>query len=371
MDSLKSQKNLPLFAIALIMAAFAMGTACVSRQPIVLGLAGSFSGRDSALGISGRNAAELFVRQLNQAGGLGHRMVVLQTRDFASDESKTVGADRELLDLGAVAIVGHFTSASAVAALDFANRERIVLVCPTASAASLGGKRDFLFRTIMSSVGDAIAIAADLAATGRKRLLVIEARENKPYAETYTQSLAKSVQLVDDIGFDALADIDYGRIARARADAILIIANPIDTGSIAQELRLHKVAEPLYLSGFATTNSADLLASGGEALEGAWFVHQMVESQPALGPLIESYRSVYGVAPDSAAIETWDAMCLVKIVLEAGGLDRRSFYERICKVRSFQGSADLISLDDFGDATRPLYIFQIRDGKIQFSGRTG
>jgi branched-chain amino acid transport system substrate-binding protein len=357
-------------ASALLIAALAVGAiSCSVGRPIVIGLAGSFSGRNSDLAVSGRKAVELFVRKANEAGGVRGRRLELAMQDFASNPASVVSADAQLLRLGAVVVVGHFTSAEAVAALGFANRERIVIVSPTASAESLGGKDDYFFRTVMSSRYDPLALAADMAAKGRRRLLVIEVNQNRPYAETYTLSLAKSVEIADDISCASLGDFDYGRALRARTDAALVIASSIDAGSIAQELRLRGFAKPLYLSGFAATNSEAIIAGGGSAVEGAWFVHQIDLGDPALAPLAAEFHSIYGIAPDYAAIEAWDAMCLIKTVLEAGGLDRRAFYEIIHKTRSFQGAADLISLDQYGDAHRPLYIRVIKDHKIVTLGR--
>ncbi len=353
----------------LLAASAAIGISCSAGRPIVIGLAGSFSGRNSALAVSGRKAAELFVQKANNSGGVRGRKLALATSDFASDPAMVVPADTRLLSRGAVVIVGHFISEEAAAALDFANGKRIALVSPTASAESFSGKDDFFFRTVMSSGRDPLAIAADMASKGRKRLLVIEVNQNKPYDETYTGPLAKSVTIADDISGDSLGGIDYARALRSKADAALIIANSIDAGSIAQELRLRGFAKPLYLSGFAATNGEGVIASGGSAVEGAWFVHQIDESQPALAPLIAEFHAAYGTDPDYAALETWDAMCLVKTVLEAGGLDRRSFYRILRGTRSFRGAANLISLDEYGDAHRSLFIRVIKDHKIVTLGR--
>jgi branched-chain amino acid transport system substrate-binding protein len=354
--------------LAALVLALALAS-CADRRPLVLGLAGSFSGRDAALGVSGRNAAELFVRRVNEAGGLGGRILQLATRDFASELSRVVPGDRELLEAGAIAILGHFTSAQALAALDFANEERIALLCPTASAEALSGKRDCVFRTVMSSRNDAPALAADMARHGRKRLLVLEASQNKAYAETYTRPLASLVAVVDDIAFDDLEDVDYARAARARVDAVLIVANSIDAGTIAQELELRGLAKPLYLSGYAATSGEDIVASGGAAVEGAWFVHQIDETRPELAGIEADYLATYGVEADFAALETWDSMCLAKAVIEGGGVDRASFLKVASGLREFRGAADEIALDEYGDATRPLFARTIKDGRIVVLGR--
>jgi branched-chain amino acid transport system substrate-binding protein len=358
-----------LARLALLALLTLLAAACAAKPPIVIGLGGSMSGNDAALGVSGRNAAQLFVRRANEAGGVKGRHLELAIGDFKSDPSLIVPTDRSLVRRGAVVIVGHFTSAQATAAVDFANAARIVLVSPSATTDSLGGKDDFFFRTGMSSRHDAEAIASNMAERGLRRLLVIETTKNKAYADTYTRPLAKAGLIALDLPFGDPKAVDFDRAAAAKADSILIIAVAVDAGFIAQGLRLHGLRQPLYLSGWAATAGDDVIKSGGAAVEGAWFAHQTDETDPALAPIKADYKAVYGTDVDFEVLQTWDAMCLVRAALEAGGTDRESFYRAIRAIRSFRGAADTIRLDDCGDASRSLFIRAIRDGAIEIIGR--
>jgi branched-chain amino acid transport system substrate-binding protein len=346
-----------------------VASACAAKPPIVIGLGGSMSGSDAALGVSGRNAAQLFVRRANEAGGLKGRRLELAIGDFKSDPSLIVPTDRSLLRRGAVVIVGHFTSAQAIAAVDFANAARIVLVSPSATTESLGGKDDFFFRTGMSSRHDAEAIAANMAERGLRRLLVIETTKNKAYADTYTKPLAEAGLIALDLPFSDPKAVDFERAAAARADSILIIAVAVDAGFIAQGLRIRGLRQPLYLCGWAATAGDDIVKNGGSAVEGAWFAHQTDETEPALAPIKADYKAVYGTDADFEVLQTWDTMCLVRAAIEAGGTDREAFYRAIRDIRSFRGGADIIQLDEHGDATRSLFIRTIRDGAIEIVGR--
>jgi branched-chain amino acid transport system substrate-binding protein len=365
--SYRSKSSVRLASLLALIAFLA--SACAARPPIVIGLGGSMSGNDAALGVSGRNAAQLFVRRANEAGGVRGRRLELAIGDFKSDPSLIVPTDRSLVRRGAVVIVGHFTSAQATAAVDFANAARIVLVSPSATTESLGGKDDFFFRTGMSSRHDAEAIAANMAERGLRRLLVIETTKNKAYADTYTKSLAAAGLIALDLPFGDPKAVDLGRAAAAKADSILIIAVAVDAGFIAQGLRLHGLRQPLYLSGWAATAGDDIVKSGGAAVEGAWFAHQTDETDVALAPIKADYKAVYGVDADFEVLQTWDAMCLVRTALEAGGTDREAFYRAIRAIRSFRGGADTIELDEYGDATRSLFARAIRDGAIEIVGR--
>lgn len=354
---------------AAVFLAAALFVSCQDRRPIVIGLAGSFSGREASFGVSGRRAALLFARDLNAAGGIGGRPLRFVIGDFESDPDRVVEVDRDLLEKGAIAIVGHFTSTMALAATGFADRERVALVSPSASSDKLSGKDDFFFRTVMCSEGDAAALAANMRERGLGRLLVIETSANRAYAETYTKPLAKLVEIAGDIAFDKVDEVDYAKALRSRADSVLIIANSVDAGTIAQGLRVRGFSAQLYLSGYSATNGEMVAESGGKAVEGAWLVHQVDESLPELAPFKAEYEKAYGIKPDFEALETLDALCLVKAALQAGGLDRESFYRAIRAIRSFQSASGKLTMDSFGDIQRPLFARTIVGGKIVVLGR--
>ncbi len=92
--------------------------ACTSRQPLKIGFVGGLTGRTSQLGILARNGVELAVEEANRAGGVRGRLLKLLIRDDQNDHATAVRVDRELMDEGVLAIIGHVTSSMAEAALE-------------------------------------------------------------------------------------------------------------------------------------------------------------------------------------------------------------------------------------------------------------
>ena len=119
----------------------------------------------------------------------------------------------------------------------------------------------------------------------------------------------------------------------------------------------------MYLSGWAAND--DLIQFGGVAVEGAVFVHQINASLPSIKSFSEKYEKLYGSKPGFIGIEAYDAVSLIKNVMERYGTDRKTFYEGIKKVRSFESISGTIQLDAAGDAVRPLYIKKVVHGKIE------
>ncbi|MBU1081011.1 MAG: ABC transporter substrate-binding protein [Spirochaetes bacterium] len=339
--------------------------ACGREAPVVIGFAASLSGKDYLLGVEGRNAAELFVKEANARGGVGGRLLRLDIRDLASDDANAAPVTAALVESGVSVIVGYFTSSSAVAALAAPGLGGAALVSPSATADSLDGKADALYRTIMSSRLDSLFLAAHMRARGLRRVLFMATEGNRPYAETYAVPLAREAEVVADIRFGAISDIDYGAIASLRYDAVLIVASPLDTGTVAQELSIRGLSAPLYISGWAGNDS--LIAHGGKAVDGAVFVHQTDTDQAGVAAVSSRYRAVYGESPGFAAIQAWDAMLLVEAAIEASG--QGGVAAAIRGTRSFEGLSGTIEIDEFGDATRTVYYKKVDGDRIVVVGK--
>ena len=340
---------------------------CSAPKELLLGFSGSLSGTDYLLGVEGRNAAELFVAQTNSKGGIKGRKLKLIVEDVKSDPNAVVKVDEALLDAGAIAIVGHFTSAAAESALGFASAKRIALVSPTATAESLSGKDDFLFRTVMSSKRDPEILIDHMRSKGREKLLIIATAGNSAYTSTYIDYARANSVAAGLIVYENLADASAERLKSFGApDAVLIVASSLDTGTIAQRLRLAEIRAPIYASGWA--GNGDLIEYGGAAVEGSIFVHQIDAQLPSIGPFAAAYLAAYGSEPSFGAIETWDSMLFATKAMALGGTDRESFYEAARSIRSFEGISGPIRIDEFGDASRPLHIKEVRSGRIVVVG---
>jgi branched-chain amino acid transport system substrate-binding protein len=352
-----------------------LSIACVSCAPrgdIVIGFVASLSGMDYMLGAEGRDAAYLFVDRLNEEGGIGGRRLRLELRDLASDDSRAPDAVRDLKAAGAAAILGFFSSSSALQALPSLEETGIPAVSPTSTSAELSGKDDPFFRTIMTSARDPAVLARRMRESGHSRVLFLAATYNRPYYETYRSGLDSSeIALADTVLYNRLEEIDYGRIAaRTRDpgfDAVMIVASSLDSGTIAQNLDLRGIRKPLYLSGWA--GNEDVVTYGGKAVEGAVLVHQVDLERASSYPLSARYKETFGASPGYGALETWDSLIFLTEGLKAARGDPGKLRSALRGIRSFEGTLGSIRIDEFGDAIRPLYLKRIVGGRFVVLGR--
>jgi len=373
MHRLKLPRMVLLVAIATALTIVASLVSCSEKPPVIIGFAASLSGKDYMLGVEGRNAAELFIKDINATGGAAGRRLELIVRDFRSDDANVVPATRELVDSGAALIIGYYTSASAFAALSAPEAIGVPIISPAATSGALAGKQDSFFRTIMSSDDDIKHLAAHMKSREIQRVLFIAASWNKPYVDSYALPLRHLVEVVADIRFDTIASIDFEAIRLLRInpltryDAVCIVASSLDSGTIAQELSVRSLSAPLYVSGWAGTD--DLVMYGGSAADGAVFVHQTDLSHPGIVAMAQHYREVFKVDPGYSAIQTWDAMLLAYAAIEKAKGVPAEIGNAVRSIRTFDGLSGPITLDEYGDARRTLYLKRVSENRIMTEGK--
>lgn len=99
------------------------GGGCDRNEPIKLGFVGGLTGRNSNLGVAGREGALLAVEQANEKGGIKGRQIRLIVKNDEQNSDVALKVDKELIEEGAVAIVGHMTSSMSLAAVPLMNDE--------------------------------------------------------------------------------------------------------------------------------------------------------------------------------------------------------------------------------------------------------
>src|ERR1043166_3876373 len=150
------------FPCVLFAAAVALDvTACVrGSDSIVIGLAGPLQ---DPLGVSEQRAARFVVDQINQHGGVrGGRQLRLRSGDDSGTESGAVLAAKALYDDPAVvAVVGHVTSGTSIAAARVYGKggDAVAMISPTASSPELSGINRYVFRVCPSSLQHGPALA--------------------------------------------------------------------------------------------------------------------------------------------------------------------------------------------------------------------
>lgn len=356
------------------MATLLLGMAgCADNTPVRIGFMAGISGRVADLGISGRNGAMLAVEQANQAGGINGRPVELLIRDDAQKAEQAQRALRELLAENVAALIGPMTSAMCMAILDQINAAQLVTMSPTCTSTQLSNRDDYFFRVIGSTTEYAEKSAEhQMNALGRRRFAVVYDLGNRDYTESWLTSFRQYAErrggeIVQVMTFTSGPDVPLANLARSLmrlpADAILIIANSVDTAGLALQLSRHDNRLPIVTSEWSATER--LIELGGRAVEGMVLAQYL--DRESRYPDYLSFRSAYlkrfGVEPGFAGLAGYDA---AKVVLDAlhGKPQGQPLKQRLTAIGRFKGAAGVMVFDASGDVQRTTYLTQIREGRF-------
>ena len=359
------------------------GCGWIKPETVKVGLNLELTGDIQAVGASGKNAAELFLRQVNAAGGIkledGSVPLEFVIRDNGANAAQAAAVAQDLVTRdNVVALIGPNSSACAISASGIAESLKCVMMSPwsTDPAATMdpasGVPKRYVFRACFTDPFQARALAAfarrDLGANTAAIIHDSAVRESAGQAALFRETfLAAGGSVVADetvaAGNDGL-EAALAKISAAAPDILFLPAYYIDAAEIARAVRAAGITATLL--GSDAWTSPEIIRLAGSAVEGAYlsnhFSPQVATDEAK--KFIADYTAAYGQPPDDVAALTYDACGLIVAALvEAGRNDREALREALAKVREYKGVTGTFHFEPgSGDPLKSVVILQIKDG---------
>lgn len=346
----------------------------IKKKPVLIGFAAQLTGRQAELGVQERNGVQMAVEKINASGGVAGDKIELIIRDDFGIPNQAKFVDRELIQSGVLAIIGHATSEQTMAGLEVTNPAKVVLLGPTVSTPKLSGLDDYFFRVYPSFKESAQAFAQYIyQQSGITRIAIIYDSDNTAYAKTYNTTFAEKFQfmggkLAGEVSFSSVAQPDFTplllKLREDKAEGLLIIASDMDTALIAQRTRLMGWQLPLFTTSWAPTEN--LINNGGQAVEEIKFeqAYALASQTPTLLDFQARYKARFGNAPSFGAVLAYDAALVLAAALEKTGGKPEGLRQALIEISDFPGLMGTFSFNRFGDVERPFYLGSIRNGKF-------
>ena len=362
-------------------------TAWGAQKTLKLGVIAELTGDMPAVGASCRNAAEMAVKEINEAGGLQvgeeKMKVVLVVEDNAGKADQSAAAAQKLITQDEVlAIVGPNASRYAIPASEIAESSETVLITPwstnpkTTRDANTDEPKKYVFRAcfIDPFQGRVLAKFAleNLKAQKAAVLYDVASDYNKGIAEVFKENyealggkiVAFETYTTNDKDFSA----QLTKIKAAAPDVIFLPNYYSEVPLQVQQAQRLGITAPFI--GSDSWGSNELLTLGGTALEGYYFsTHYAADNAtPVAKSFIESYQKTYGVVPDDVAALTYDAFGLLFTAIQnAGKADREAIRAALSTLPEYQGvTGDMKFEAGSGDPIKSAVVLQIKDGKFTY-----
>ena len=335
-----------------------------------IGLVAGLSGATAAYGTACRRGAELAIDDARARG----QNIELQVDDDQGRPEQTANVAASLItDPSLLAIVGADTSTGTMAMAPLAESNRIAIVSPTASAPIVTRGRHFVFR--VCATDDLEALAATQLARERlhaSRAVILRDTKNDysvGIAETFVKAFTARGGTVAGIFDYAAGDSDFrAQLTSAKALGPDVVLLPGYYGDVAQiAIQAHDLGMTMPLLGGSGWDSPKLVEIGGKALDGNWFVSWL---RSPSARFVSDFHKRYGVDPDGANAQAYDAVSIVAAAIARAGNDRVRVRDAIASTRNFDGVSGTITIGPDGNARRALGIFHVEGGKFVQVGVT-
>lgn len=349
--------------------------ACGDSSPIIVGFSGQLTGKQSDLGVFGRNGVILAVEKINATEGINGRPLKLIAINDLNTPEGALDADKKLLKAGAVAIIGHMTSSQTMAVMPFVNETGIVMVSPTASTPKLSQKADSFFRTMVENpiqsneLADYARSALDI-----NTVLTVAELDNKSYSFSFRDGFT---QKFEEMGGEIIKNITYSSssssnwdaiidtLVASKPDAILLTIPAQDMVSIVQRIRTMGLKTRVLSGAWAYTDK--LLKWGGTFTEGIIFVIDYAADNPNPGfiKFREAYKNRFGSNPNFASAFSYEATLALAEALKKTDGSAKGLADAMAPSDAIDGVISAFKLDEFGDVERNVFIVTVQEGEFR------
>ncbi|MDA8426885.1 MAG: ABC transporter substrate-binding protein [Treponema sp.] len=339
-----------------------------AQRTLDLGFIGDLTGKQSELGVSGRDGALLAVEQANARREFGRTTFRLVAEDDRDSPDAFRSAVDALVAEKVPAVVGPYTSAIA----ELASAEtRLLFVSPTASASSLAGRDDMLLRLMSSSSGGAEGLGRAAATEFHAATAaILYDADNGLYARDFIASFRSAYEAAGGkvVALRSYSSSDRSvqfaplleKLLAPRPAALLVIATGFDTALVIRRAKQLESGIRTLTSGWAATT--DFLRYGGSAMDGTIFEQQFdpASRAPAYLAFVAAYRSRFGSTPSFSSMYSYDAAFVLMRAMAKGADSPRRIKQRILAAPLVHGLQADYRLDAFGDVVRKNSLFVVR-----------
>ncbi|WP_343210502.1 ABC transporter substrate-binding protein [Anaerolentibacter hominis] len=350
-----------------------------SSDPVKVAFIASVTGTNAAIGEEIVYGAQLACKEINAAGGIGGRELVLEVIDDQLTASEALNAAKKGIDeMGSQVLLGPDPSSNALAVLPYAGEKGVpVLVTGTNyKVTSSGYKNVFRFRA--NDTATAEVVAEFMVKNEFKNIGLFYTNEDYGLGayKAVEDSLGKSNIKLSAAETCNIGDTDFTsqimNLKNADLDALIIFAKETEGAKfLAQAYQLGLNCEKYGGSSLASNFVMELC--GEEAVEGVHAIVPYVASNPdaAVQEFVKKYNAEYGIAvPINHAACYYDVVHMLGIVLNEYGTTSEEIIEGFRNI-DYTGVQSHYKADENGDMCTKQSISTCKSGVWEFDGYVG
>ncbi len=320
---------LPFLRTAILATLALLGSPASAIEPIRIGVSGPFTGGSNPMGIAMRDGIRLAAREINEAGGILGRPVLLVERDDEARPERGAQVVQELINQEKiVAGLGIVNTGVALASQRFYQQAHIPMITSVATGSIITKQflppqypDNYIFRASAPDTVQAAMIVEEAVVRQRLRKLAIF-HDSTNYGQLGREDLERALERhsIRPVAVERfnIRDVDMTpQLARARAagaEAILTYGLGPELAHLANGMV--RIGWKVPLMGSWALAMSNFIDNAGPNAEGTRMPQTFIQegNTPRRKAFIDKYRKAFGVeripvAP--AAAQGYDSMLLL------------------------------------------------------------
>jgi branched-chain amino acid transport system substrate-binding protein len=347
------------------------------EKPIKLGVLAPLTGPISAYGQDQVNAVNMAVEEINAAGGILGRKLIVQVEDDEKKPELAASMTQKLINDGVDVIIGGMSSSSTMAGGPIANRAEILMISPWSTNPKASFGDDWVFRACFSDEFQgkiqANYMAQQMGCKKPAQLLDVGDDGSKGQGEVVKKTLeAAGVPLITVENYTS-GDRDF----KAQLTKIKGL-NPdcLDTPNYYGEdalirVQMKELGLDIPMIGGDGNDSGEFFTIAGEAANGFMMTTHYAPDDPR--PVVQDFRAKFkakfGMIPRSTAALSYDAVMLYKIAVQkVGAWDKKKIRDAMAGLKDITTlvTAPTFTMDPTGTGIKSLAIVEAKNGDWVF-----
>ena len=334
---------------------------------------GPMTGQYASFGEQMRRGAEMAVADLNAAGGVLGKKLVIEIGDDACDPKQAVAVANQLVGKGVRFVAGHFCSGSSIPASEVYAEEGILQISPASTNPKLTERGlDNVFRVCGRDDQQGLVAGTFLAKNfGKAKIAIIH--DKTAYGKGLADETRKTLNKlgVKETLYEAYTagEKDYSAlVSKLKVNGIEVLyvgGYHTEAGLIVRQMRQQGMKTMLVSGDALVTN--EYWSITGKAGEGTLMTFSPdPRKEKAAAEVVAKFRAA-GYEPEGYTLYTYGAIqAWAQAVEKIGGTDTDKVIRHL-KSNQFDTVLGRFGFDKKGDVTAPGYVFyEWKGGKYDY-----
>jgi len=340
-----------------------------------IGILLPLSGDASTYGIEMKYVFDYTVNEINERGGINHKLINPIYEDTKCDGKEAINAINKLININNIKVTtGWMCSGAVLSASPIAESNEVIILSSGAGSPEVSFAGEYTFRNFPSANLAGKKLSEVAINNNHKKISIIS--ENTDYAIGFSKKFKeefekKEGKIISYNTFES-SEKDFKtmllKINNQEIDAIFIsVQTFISLSNILKDMQELGINKQIY---FTDHMNEEIIENYKELVEEGIFVEAKLERTEEFLNLKKNIESKYSFEfkelPEYYIASSYDAVYILKEVIEkCNGINTECVKKELHLIRNREGMTGKISIDEFGDPDVDFTIKVIRDGVIE------